>query len=134
MIAPVIRQDPRAVFEQHYLPEITARSFAHFSRLVPAAREEAIQDSVCQAWLNFQSATARGKLTLADGIMPRCGKGKRGHVTPGTLAQFANCSYDVGRRFSGSSNTDVMGERPGFVAWKPWSSRTLWSVPADCSI
>jgi len=100
-----------AVFEQHYLPEITARSFAHFCRLDPAAREEAVQDCVASAYANFLSVTARGKRTLSDSTSSSRGRSKRARVTPGTLAQFANRSYDVGRRFSGSSNVDVMGER-----------------------
>ena len=113
MIAPAhpASRDPRTVFEQHYLPEITARSFAHYCRLDPIAREEAIQDCVCQAWLNFRSATARGKRTLADGVAPSRRRSKRGRVTPGTLALFSNRAYDVGRRFTGSSSVDVMGER-----------------------
>jgi hypothetical protein len=99
------------VFEQCYLPEITRRSFAHFSRLDPAAREQAVQDCVCEAWRNFCSATARGKRMLADGVAPRSSRSKRGRVTPATLARFSHRSYDVGRRFSGSSKTDVLGER-----------------------
>ena len=113
MIAPAVRisQDVRREFEQHYLPEITARSFAHFCRLDPAAREEAVQDCVASAYATFLSAAARGKRTLAGCATPGRGRSKCGRVTPGTLAQFANRSYDVGRRFSGSSNVDVMGER-----------------------
>jgi hypothetical protein len=113
MIAPArpVSPDFRAVFEQHYLPEITARSFAHFSRLDPAAREEAVQDCLASAYVTFLSASARGKRTLASRGAPSPGRNKRGRVTPGTLAQFANRSYDVGRRFTGSSNVDVLGER-----------------------
>ena len=68
MIAPAVRpkHDPAETFTKHFLPEITRRSYAHFSRLDPAAREEAVQDCVCEAWVNFQSAVARGKRTLTD--------------------------------------------------------------------
>ena len=113
MIAPAraINADVCTVFERHFLPEITARSFAHFSRLDPVAREEAVQDCVASAYANFLSVTARGKRTLSDSTAPSRGRSKRGRVTPGTLAQFANRSYDVGRRFAGSSNVDVLGER-----------------------
>ena len=118
MIAPArpVSQNARAVFEQHYLPEITARSFAHFSRLDPAAREEAVQDCVASAYANFLSVTTRGKRMLAGGGAPSRGRSKRGRVTPGTLALFANRSYDVGRRFAGSSNVDVLDERTRLAA------------------
>lgn len=101
MSASKDRDVPENVFALSYLPAITERSRLHYSKLDPDAREEAVQDCVCEAWIMYQSAARRGKASSAS---------KEGAATPATLARYSNRSYDSGRRFCGSSSTDVMAD------------------------
>ncbi len=69
------------------LPEVESRSRRHFSHLNVAARDEAVQESVCQAFALYDSAVARGNFRF----------------TPSSLAWFANRAVDAGRKFAGGT-------------------------------
>ena len=99
--------DPDKVFAQRYLPEIEARTLRHYNRLDREAREEALQETRCLSWMMFRSAAGNGKVGSKS---VRNGDGGRPDFTPCTLAWYANRSFDSGRRFAGSSTTDVMAD------------------------
>jgi ATP/maltotriose-dependent transcriptional regulator MalT len=103
-------RNAQAVFANQYVPEITARSLAHFNRLDPQARHEAVQDCLCQAWANFRSAVEHGKVSRAASAGSAANR-PRDTVTPASLALFANLGFGTGRRFAGSSSTDVLADR-----------------------
>jgi len=69
------------------MPEIESRSRRHYSRLRAAAQDEAVAESVAQAWGLYRSAIARGNH----------------RITPCSLAWFANRAVDEGRKFSGGT-------------------------------
>jgi DNA-directed RNA polymerase specialized sigma24 family protein len=74
------------------LPEISRRSARHFSHLPADAREEAVQESIVQAWALFRSARKRGN--------DRC--------TPATLSWYAHQAVDAGRKFGGYTKRDAL--------------------------
>ncbi len=74
------------------LPEVESRSRRHFSHLRAAARDEAVAESVAQAWGLYRSAIARGNHRF----------------TPCSLAWYANKSVDEGRRFAGYKKSDAL--------------------------
>ncbi len=80
------------------MPEIKSRSCRHYSHLNPAARDEAVQESMCQAWNLYRSAVQRGNHRF----------------TPCSLAWFANRAVDEGRRFAGYTTTDALDRAIGF--------------------
>ncbi len=90
---------PPPAFET-ILPEIQARSARHFSHLNAAAHDEAVQESVCQAYALYESAVRRRNFRF----------------TPCSLAWFANRAVDEGRRFAGYTTTDALdrGRAIGF--------------------
>jgi len=69
------------------MPEIASRSCRHFSHLRAAARDEAVAESVAQAWGLYRSAVASRNFRF----------------TPCSLAWFANRAVDEGRKFSGGT-------------------------------
>ncbi len=69
------------------MPEIESRSRRHYSRLPAAAQDEAVQESVCQAFALYDSAVARQNFRF----------------TPASLAIFANRAVDEGRKFAGGT-------------------------------
>ena len=82
------------------MPEIEERSRRHYSHLDSAARDEAVQESVCQAFALYDSAVRRGNCRF----------------TPCTLAWYANRAVDEGRGFAGYTTTDALdaGRAVGF--------------------
>ena len=74
------------------LPEIERRSRRHYSRLRAAAQDEAVQESVCQAFALYDSAVRRRNLRF----------------TPCSLTWFANRAVDEGRRFAGYKKSDAL--------------------------
>ena len=74
------------------LPEVESRSRRHFSHLRAAAQDEAVAESVAQAWGLYRSAIARGNHRF----------------TPCTLAWYANRAVDSGRRFAGYKKSDAL--------------------------
>jgi len=74
------------------LPEIESRSRRHFSHLRAAGRDDAVQESVCQAFALYDSAVRRGNYRF----------------TPCTLAWYANMAVDEGRRFAGYTKSDAL--------------------------
>ncbi len=74
------------------LPEVESRSRRHFSHLRAAAQDEAVAESVAQAWGLYRSAVARGNHRF----------------TPCSLAWFANRAVDSGRRFAGYKKSDAL--------------------------
>ena len=107
-MAMVMAHDDRNdTFVQEYLPEIETRTLRHYNRLDREAREEALQEVRCLSWMMYRSAVAQGKA----GSKEQCpGDNGRPDFTPCTLAWFANRHYDSGRRFAGSSTTDVLAD------------------------
>ena len=69
------------------LPEIQARSRRHYAHFPPERRDEAVQESTCQAYALYESAVRRGNFRF----------------TPCTLAIFANRATDEGRKFGGGT-------------------------------
>ncbi len=69
------------------LPEVESRSRRHFSHLNAAAQDEAVQESICQAFALYDSAVARGNYRF----------------TPCTLALYSNRSVNSGRKFAGGT-------------------------------
>ncbi len=82
---------PPPAFEA-ILPEIESRSRRHYSRLPGAAQDEAVQESVCQAFALYDSAVRRRNFRF----------------TPCSLAWFANRAVDEGRRFAGYKKSDAL--------------------------
>ncbi len=74
------------------MPEIESRSRRHFWHLRGAARDEAVAESVAQAWGLYRSAIARGNHRF----------------TPYSLTWFANRAVDSGRRFAGYKKSDAL--------------------------
>ncbi len=77
------------------LPAVQQHARVRFRRLAAERREEAIQETIAAACVNFQLAAAHGKLNV---------------VRPGTLADFAVRHVRTGRHVGGSQNAarDVM--------------------------
>jgi DNA-directed RNA polymerase specialized sigma24 family protein len=69
------------------MPEIETRSRRHYSRLHGAAQDDAVQESVCQAFALYDSAVRRGNFRF----------------TPCSLAWYANRAVDEGRKFTGGT-------------------------------
>ena len=83
---------PPPAFET-ILPAITSRSRRHYHHLPAAARNEAVQESVCQAYALYASAVRRGNHRFM----------------PCTLALYANRAVDSGRKFAGGTiRTDAL--------------------------
>ena len=93
---PVSGSLPAQVWFQQHLPEIASRCHAVFCRLPDVEREEAAADALAAIYEVIVRAQQRGRL---------------GNLTPFWLVSFAARHYRSGRRFTGSSSTDVMSER-----------------------
>src|ERR1700676_362225 len=77
------------------LPAVETHARIRFRRLNADQREEAIQETIAAAYLNYQLAAAQGKLNV---------------VRPSSLADFAVRHVRTGRHVGGSQNSarDVM--------------------------
>jgi len=75
--------------------ELRSRLRVRFRKLGGEACEEAISDATARIWSSLLSAQRRGTL---------------GTVTPFHAVEYARAGFAVGRRFTGMSSTDVMGE------------------------
>jgi len=84
----------RQWFEHHYA-ELKSRSAAQFNHLPFHNREEAVADVLATAYLGIVSAADRGVLH---------------RITPFHLIDYARRQHRTGRRFGGSSTTDVLAE------------------------
>jgi len=107
MATAMTHADVNDTFVQDYLPEIETRTLRHYNRLGREAREEALQEVRCLSWMMYRSAVAQGKIGSKEQGLEDDG---RPDFTPCTLAWFADRHYDSGRRFTGSSTTDVMAD------------------------
>ena len=85
----------RTWFNSH-LPELQTRFRAYFCRFKADARAEAIQDCLAVIWQRALAAARRSR-SLDE-------------HTPYNAVVFAGKAYRCGRRFAGSSTTDVMAE------------------------
>ena len=120
MIAPVVpalRRSPAHVWFENHLPELTSRCHASFSWMRPEACEEAIADVLASIFRNACRLADRGRLDK---------------MTPFTAVRFFGRSYLAGRRFAGSSRTDVLADgtrKSGRVRVVSFSS--LVEAPTD---
>ncbi len=84
--------DAKREFAQ-MLPKMTAFAHFRFSALNLEERYEAVQETIALAWLNYSNARPKGKTLNAS-----------------TLIHYAALSVASGRKFAGSSSTDVLSE------------------------
>jgi len=88
-------EEARIVFEKGFLEELRSRAAMLLADHGPEAREDGVQELVCQAWQIFLSAWTRDQ---AD------------RITPFTLALYSYRHYRAGRRFAGSGRLDAMSD------------------------
>jgi len=85
----------QAVFVERFLGEVQSRAAVLLADHGPEAKEDGIQELVCQAWQIFMSAWKRNKA---------------GRLTPFTLSLFSHRHYRAGRRFAGCGRLDAMSD------------------------